>query len=201
MERNGAWPVRCTIDEKARKLHCVVTSQWGLTRPYSIFFSLGIVRDIVPPVIYTYSVLSTDCLFAFFFFFFPPILSFLLCPVQLWNEKMATHIPARMQYVLNLRKRSKQVNMANVTDSSKKSHQLKKEGKKENKGDVSSHRQSRFEWAIKSLATSVRSHRSLRSLAPQCSAHFACLLHSRARSLTLLTPSWDSEIYEYVFKL
>ena len=29
----------------------VVTSQWGLTRPSSIFFSLGIVRDVVPPVI------------------------------------------------------------------------------------------------------------------------------------------------------
>ena len=30
----------------------VVTSQWGLTRPSSIyFFSLGIVRDIVPPII------------------------------------------------------------------------------------------------------------------------------------------------------
>ena len=29
----------------------VVTSQGGLTRPSSIFFSLGIVRDVVPPVI------------------------------------------------------------------------------------------------------------------------------------------------------
>ena len=29
----------------------VVTSQWGLTRSLSIFFSLGIVRDIVPHVI------------------------------------------------------------------------------------------------------------------------------------------------------
>ena len=29
----------------------VETSQCGLTRPSSIFFSLGIVRDIVPPVI------------------------------------------------------------------------------------------------------------------------------------------------------
>ena len=30
---------------------CVVTGQWGLTKPSSIFFSLGIVRDIVPPFI------------------------------------------------------------------------------------------------------------------------------------------------------
>ena len=29
----------------------VVTSQWGLTRPFSIYFSLGIVRDVVPPII------------------------------------------------------------------------------------------------------------------------------------------------------
>ena len=29
----------------------VVTSQWGLTRPSSLFHSLGIVRDIVPLVI------------------------------------------------------------------------------------------------------------------------------------------------------
>ena len=29
----------------------VATSQWGFTRPSSIFFSLGVVRDIVPPVI------------------------------------------------------------------------------------------------------------------------------------------------------
>ena len=30
---------------------CVVTSQLGLTRPSSIFFSLGLVRDIVPTII------------------------------------------------------------------------------------------------------------------------------------------------------
>ena len=30
----------------------VVTSHLGLTRPSSIFFSFGIVRDIVPPVIF-----------------------------------------------------------------------------------------------------------------------------------------------------
>ena len=29
----------------------VVTSQWGLTRPSSIHFRLGIVRDVVPPII------------------------------------------------------------------------------------------------------------------------------------------------------
>ena len=29
----------------------VVTSQWGLTRPSSIYFGLGIVRDVVPPII------------------------------------------------------------------------------------------------------------------------------------------------------
>ena len=27
---------------------CVVISQWGLTRPSSVFFSLGTVRDVVP---------------------------------------------------------------------------------------------------------------------------------------------------------
>ena len=30
----------------------VVTSQLGLTRPLSIFFSVGLVRDIVPPDIH-----------------------------------------------------------------------------------------------------------------------------------------------------
>ena len=30
----------------------VVTRQLGLTRPLSIFFSVGLVRDIVPPVIH-----------------------------------------------------------------------------------------------------------------------------------------------------
>ena len=34
----------------------VVTSQLGLTRPSSIFFSSGIVRDIVPPIIHSLSV-------------------------------------------------------------------------------------------------------------------------------------------------
>ena len=32
----------------------VVTSQWGLTSPSSIFFSLGLVRDIVPLIIINY---------------------------------------------------------------------------------------------------------------------------------------------------
>ena len=44
-----------------------------------------------------------------------------------------------------------------------------------------------FERATRSLAMFVHSHRSLGSLAPQRSAS----LHSRARSLTSLTPSWD----------
>ena len=48
------------------------------------------------------------------------------------------------------------------------------------KGGVSSHKQSRFEPATRSLATFVRSHRSLRSLAPQRSASL--------RSLRLLAP-------------
>ena len=52
------------------------------------------------------------------------------------------------------------------------------------KGGVSSHRQSCFEPAIRSLATFVRSHRLLRSLTPQCSA----LLHS-LRSLAPFTGS------------
>ena len=53
--------------------------------------------------------------------------------------------------------------------------------------------QSRFEKATRSLATFVRSHRSLRSLAPQRSASLRSLrsLPSQARSLTSLTPSWD----------
>ena len=29
----------------------IVSSQWGLIGPYSIFFSLGIMRDIVPPIV------------------------------------------------------------------------------------------------------------------------------------------------------
>ena len=29
----------------------VLTSQWGFTRPSSVNFSMGIVRDIVPPII------------------------------------------------------------------------------------------------------------------------------------------------------
>ena len=67
----------------------------------------------------------------------------------------------------------------------------------DSKEGVSSRRQSRFERATRSLATFVRSHRSLRSLAPQrfallCSLRYACFAHlirSRARSLTSLTPS------------
>ena len=51
-------------------------------------------------------------------------------------------------------------------------------------GGVSSQRQPRFERATRSLATFVRSHRSLRSLAPQRSA----LLRS-LRSLTPFTGS------------
>ena len=34
-----------------------------------------------------------------------------------------------------------------------------------------------------------------------CYARFARLLRSQARLLNLLTPCWDSEIYEYVFTL
>ena len=56
-------------------------------------------------------------------------------------------------------------------------------------GCVSSQRQSRFERATRSLAMFVRSHRSLRSLAPQryatlCYARFACLLAPFMGSLT-----------------
>ena len=40
----------------------VLTSQWGFTRPSSICFSLGLVRDIVPLLIHTNSVLSIDCI-------------------------------------------------------------------------------------------------------------------------------------------
>ena len=60
------------------------------------------------------------------------------------------------------------------------------------KGGVSSQRQPRFERATRSLATFVRSNRSLRSLTPQRYACFARSLRSWARSLTSLTPSWDS---------
>jgi len=51
-------------------------------------------------------------------------------------------------------------------------------------GGVSSHRQSRFEPATRSLATFVRSHHSLRSLAPQRSTSLHLL-----RSLTPFTGS------------
>ena len=51
-------------------------------------------------------------------------------------------------------------------------------------GGVSSQRRSRFERATRSLATFVRSHRSLRSLAPQRSASLRSL-----RSLALFTGS------------
>merc|ERR1712240_260825 len=61
-------------------------------------------------------------------------------------------------------------------------------------GGVSSQRRSRFEQATRSLATFVRSHRSLRSLAPQRSVHG--LAHS-LRSL----PRGTVEILEYVFTL
>ena len=51
----------------------VVTSQWGLTRSFSIFFSLGIVGDIVPLVIiwliYFCSVFICFCFCLFFHFF------------------------------------------------------------------------------------------------------------------------------------
>ena len=51
-------------------------------------------------------------------------------------------------------------------------------------GGVSSHRQTRFERATRSLATFVRSHRSLRSLTPQRSASLRSL-----RSLASFTGS------------
>ena len=49
-------------------------------------------------------------------------------------------------------------------------------------GGVSSHRQSRFEPATRLLATFVRSHHSLRSLAPQRSAPFTSSLTHFAHS-------------------
>ena len=36
---------------RVSQLSCNITSQWGFTRPFSIYFSLGKVRDIVPLVI------------------------------------------------------------------------------------------------------------------------------------------------------
>ena len=58
-------------------------------------------------------------------------------------------------------------------------------------GWVSSQRKSRFEGATWLLATFIRSHRSLRSLAPQRSVSL-CLLAPFTGLLThLLTPSWD----------
>ena len=70
---------------------------------------------------------------------------------------------------------------------------------------VSSQRRSRFERATRSLATFVRSHRSLRSLAPQRSASLH-LLRSLAPCTGLLThfahiPRGTVEILEYVFTL
>ena len=42
----------------------VVTSQWGLSRPSSIFFSLGIVRGIVPPIIWVPHIAKVGCFFS-----------------------------------------------------------------------------------------------------------------------------------------
>ena len=40
-----------------------------------------------------------------------------------------------------------------------------------------------------------------RFAALHCALLASLVLHSRARSLTALTPSWDSEIHSYVFTL
>ena len=73
-------------------------------------------------------------------------------------------------------------------------------------GGVSSQRRSRFERATRSLAKFVRSHRSLRSLAPQRSASLRSLrlrassVHGLAHSLRSL-PRGMVKILEYVFTL
>ena len=63
-------------------------------------------------------------------------------------------------------------------------------------GDVSSQTQPRFERATRSLATFVRSHRSLRSLATQRSASLIHSVHGLAHSLRSL-PRGTVEILEY----
>ena len=74
------------------------------------------------------------------------------------------------------------------------------------RGGVSSQTQSRFEHATWSLAMFVRSHRSLRLLAPQrssslCSLRLlACSVHGLAHSLCSL-PRGTVKILEYVFTL
>ena len=50
----------------------VVTSQWGLTRPSSTFFSSGIVRDIVPPI--TLTLIVTDTHSVIYHTLFPHLL-------------------------------------------------------------------------------------------------------------------------------
>ena len=73
-------------------------------------------------------------------------------------------------------------------------------------GCISSQRQSRFKRATRSLATFVRSHRSLAPLTRFAALHYARLaslarsIHGLAHSLRSL-PRGTVEIHEYVFML